>query len=525
MELLIAAGIAAIGYRMSQRATPPQSLRVLPPVPPPQVTVADARTAEEVAAAKTFEDARDPLRTGVIQHGEQVTQQRRLEPFFRSARTQNTNENVKNRLHDLFTGSVMFDKSSTGTYKSKEEASARFQPLPQQISSSGSAGNPTCWARQMPTASLLQNNVLPTEQIRVGPGLGVGAEVTAADGYHPMLRVMPKNVNEHRINQLEARINIGASRNAARPADPSVSVNRPPRVWDINRRPPEPTMAAVTARTHRSDNLLRCNGDRITEEYFGHPAMAANKVPADATAHTRNRADDNPGLPVTNVTDARNGIGGFTTAQYDTQRLESQQREQQGHDGVLTGNHVRHMAPTGHIMSETTTREMATLGGSGYLGGAGHMVPTGANRPFDATRTTIRETTAGPNENGAAAPVHKAPMVQCTYQQLNKEARRYAIEGYVPGVERTSEYRRATIGDPDPWEMAGICKGKWMALKERDDANRVMSHGAAHSMYLNMVTPGESASGKNKLPEVNRRQDFGLAQQILAKNEFHVSIT
>jgi hypothetical protein len=520
MELLIAAGIAALGYTLSTKDQP-RFQQSQTEGGDTIITTADVKKEEERAAEKMTDASMDPKRTGVVLQQQLV--QNRLQPFFKSARGQHTSDSMKSRLHDLFTGSTLLDTSQTGTYQHKVEAPSMFKPAPQAISSSGSAGNPVCLDRQMPVPSMLQNNVLPTEQIRVGPGVGVGAEVTAADGFHPQLRIMPQNVNEYRINQLEARINIGGSANSMRPVDPNTAVNRPPRVWDINRRPPERGMAAVTARTHRPEIGLKCVDDRYEgDEYFGHARHPGHAVADDAAfENTRTRSDQNSGLPVTNVTGARSGMGGFTHSVFDTQRLESQQREQAGHQGMLTGNYKKSTAPSGHN-APPTLRGIAST--NGYLGGAGHVVPTGSTRLATDARTTLRQTTAGPNDNGPVAPIHQAPMVQCTYQHLEKEAKRPHVEGYFAAPERTTEFRRANIGDPDPWEMAGICKGKWIALKERHIENRQMSHAAAHRMYVNMAPPGQSDNTKNKLPETNARQDFGLVQAVLKDNAYHVPI-
>jgi Family of unknown function (DUF5899) len=539
MEFVIALGIAAFGYTLS-------SGPALEPVPPATYgpDVAAARAQEAAAAEQQFLDSLDPKRTGVVgttpvaeaartpedQRGfeaaaREALVQHRLQPFFRSARTQTTSDYYKDRIHDLFSGSLMIDKSASGTYRNKAEAPAMFQPVPQAVTSSGSSGNPVCMPR-LPTIGQKQNNVLPAQQIRVGPGVGVGPEVTAADGFHPQLRIMPNpKVWDYKINQLEARINIGANRNAMRSADPNVTVQRPPRVWDINRRPPEPTMAAVTARTSRPESgrgiNMRCVDDRYEgDEYFGHARHFGPAAPDDATDNTRVRGDNNLGLPLTNVTGARHGTGGYSYASHDTQRIDAQQREQAGHEGTLTGDHRRAMATTGQIV-QPTLRDTS----GGYLGGAGHMVPTGATHLSDTARTTLRQTTAGPNDNGPAAPLKPRHMVQCTYQHLEKEAKRPTVDGYFTAPQRTTEFRRANLGsEADPWEMAGICKGKWVALKERAEANRMMSHGASHTMYLNMAAPGEQATPSNKLPEINRRQDFGLAQTVLKNNAYHVSI-
>ena len=497
MELLIAAGIATIGYRMSAATSSSNSLASsLAPSnsrtsnlsnssnsseQQPIVTVAEARATERLAAETISRAAERPLETGVIS-------QPQLQPYFRSAKTQNTNDSVKSRIHDLFTGSVMFDSSSTGTYRKKMESAPRFEPMPQPVTSSGSSGNPVCWDRQLPQPSLLQNNVVPTEQIRVGPGIAVGPDVPSSDGFHPMTRVMPQNVNEHRINELGVQINIGSAPNAMRTADPKLSANRPPRVWNYDRRPPEATKAAVNARTHRSDGL-RC-ADRVHGgEYFGGATARGPQVGSDASRHTRARSDANSGLPQTNVTAARHGTGGFATTAFDMHRIDSTQREAR----------------------------------TDFFGGAGHMVPTGTTHVSDRTRTTLRDVHGnGPVEHGPAISKDKGPMIQCTYRQLEKEAKRPVVEGYVPGVQRNVEYRRATIGDPDDWELSGMCKGKYMAIRKQAQENRTMSHGASSSMYLNMSEPGRSTTGQNKLPEVNPRQDFGMASAILAGNPLAV---
>ena len=521
MELLIALGIGVLGYNFSSDV--PTAATRAPPKARADMTTLTAKADIQKAAENATENALNPKMTGVIS----PLVQQRLQPFFRSSKTQNTSDGVKSRLHDLFTGTMKADTSATGTYRTKSEATPSFKPLPQQISSSGSQGNPVCTQR-MPSPGIMQNNVLPTEQIRVGPGLGVGPEVSAADGFHPMLRVMPKNVGEYKLNQLEARINIGSSSSGMqRPANPNVDVKQAPRVWDMNRRPLEQTRASVTALTQRGQPPTRCSDNRhFGEQYFGGALQSTGPTPFDSSRQpTRNRSDNHAGLPITNVTGAINGIGAFATSEFDTQKFDSQQREQAGHNGTLTGNYQRHQAPSGHILPRTN-REISGEH-SDYVGAAGHMVPNGSARPFDATRTTLRQLAPGPDDVGAAAPVNTAPMIQCTYKQLEKEAKRPFAENYTTAPERNIEFRRANIGEADAWELAGVCKGKYIALKEGDNVSRQLSHGASSTMYSQgtMLPPAQSTNGHNRLPEGNPRgQDFGLVQSQLATNPLHVSI-
>jgi hypothetical protein len=51
-----------------------------------------------------------------------------------------------------------------------------------------------------------QNNIAPVEQpMNVGPGLGIGANVLAAGGFHDYFRALPINVNEEKLTTLEGR--------------------------------------------------------------------------------------------------------------------------------------------------------------------------------------------------------------------------------------------------------------------------------------------------------------------------------
>ena len=51
-----------------------------------------------------------------------------------------------------------------------------------------------------------QNNIAPVEQpMRIGPGLGVGADVLAAGGFHDYFRALPTNINEEKLTTLEGR--------------------------------------------------------------------------------------------------------------------------------------------------------------------------------------------------------------------------------------------------------------------------------------------------------------------------------
>jgi len=49
------------------------------------------------------------------------------------------------------------------------------------------------------------NNLQPIERLYVGPGLGYGANVAAAGGFHQFFRDLPTNINEEKLTTLEGR--------------------------------------------------------------------------------------------------------------------------------------------------------------------------------------------------------------------------------------------------------------------------------------------------------------------------------
>jgi hypothetical protein len=75
-----------------------------------------------------------------------------------------------------------------------------------------------------------QNNLSPLEQpMRIGPGLGVGADVLAAGGFHDYFRALPTNINEERLTTLEGREG---------PANPVVKNGGAAYIGDITQQAP-----------------------------------------------------------------------------------------------------------------------------------------------------------------------------------------------------------------------------------------------------------------------------------------------
>jgi len=265
--------------------------------------------AFDEAALKRYKDSFYPNKTGIIA------------PFY-TTRNSNTNDEGKQRTLDRFTG-------TDPAYRKKREIEAIFAPTPQNIDSSGREGNTARYNPDIYRSSLTEKNLgqLPFQQIQVGSGLGVGTDVPAADGFHPMLRVMPADGNLHKSSELGGRVNAGAVVNATRTMDISLTHKVPPRVWDQSRRPLQRGKAqAAEAMAHRGEHSsvepMQCHVDG--DFYTG----VAHRGGAYDSNTTTTRLDDRSTRGDLLNLDAREKVGGHISyTPGDTYRITSQNRE------------------------------------------------------------------------------------------------------------------------------------------------------------------------------------------------------
>lgn len=519
MELVLATTIGVLGWVLSKPGATPvplNSVQSAAGVQPAntknkQKTSKELLKAHDTVAEKRWEAAQDPASNIV---GRQV-------PFFSSFRKQHTNDDVKQRRMEIYSGTLGYDTSASGTWKHKVETVPMFKPVAQPLTSSGSSGNGVTYdpSRYLASTTGIQNNALPFQQQRVGPGVGVGVNVVATDGFHSKYRVLPPDLGYKR-NILEGRVVPGGSGVAAREVDPKFSSKGVPRVYSMERRPLERGRAAATAQASRPHTLVKgqgqCHVD--TQEYFG-PANTLGHV-VGAGQWARYKGDDRPGLPMTNVTGATSGVGAFVGTHYDTTRFDSQQREKSLDVIAPKGDQMRHTSERTFLDTPTFRTLQNNLG---YNGVAGHYVASNTIHPLDTPQPTLREQLHD-QDNGmsGAAPIVKGPTVHCTNRQLLKEAKRgsQVVNNYIPHAERTDAFRRAHVGDD---RLVDRCQPR-VAVKIDANVGRVTSHAAAGAMYMNQAAPGHNTSGnRNKLAEVNKFQDFNIAKVVLQGNDLHVS--
>lgn len=226
MELGILAGLALYGHscnmygkaRQTSRGSALEVPLVARGTPLIEVPItgdtgpSEARAHGDKLREQSWRDAHSESKTGVVASG-------RARPYFTSAAKQATSPVMKQRNMELFTGTLDSCMSRTGFYQKKEERAPLFDPKTnrQRVSSGGTIGNPSLTdgslssgdlESRFPTSQYLQN-VSPVDPIRVGPGLGVSADVQATGGFQQFYRPPIENVNEYRRNNLPGRVGAG----------------------------------------------------------------------------------------------------------------------------------------------------------------------------------------------------------------------------------------------------------------------------------------------------------------------------
>jgi len=143
------------------------------------------------------------------------------------------------------------------TYLHKREIGPKFSPAEQQ----------TGWVNGSPlarpdddryTVSLFKRHDLaPCEKELIGPGLDLDPSVPASGGFHDFTRIVPNNVSDYKMHQLEGRVitqgwQLGGQEPTAYPgagstvndSDRGVTKNRPNSFWTQSRYPTMTTKAS-----------------------------------------------------------------------------------------------------------------------------------------------------------------------------------------------------------------------------------------------------------------------------------------
>lgn len=316
MEFIIVASLATIGWKLAAKGS--SSRRSVQEAAPllqrQQMYPFDNQVDSAVLLAADTRASREHV--GEVYDAE--NQMYRVQPNVRSDKTAAVDTQ---RKLEMFTG-------TEETWKHKSERPPAFKPEESKtpVTFRGTAMttkdlyDPEGLLRRNVFGTKL-NNTLPFEQKRVGPGLGVAAEVPAIDGFHSQFRVLPcEAMNFRRINQLPNRIASGA------PVVP-FKQQRTPDYFEKHRPslvdcPPAVTgpMASVQAQTVLTKPLDKpTKSEGISTCSTGAPFVNAGNVVASKQSSKKKQLEAAPSI------NRRGASGQKTRSQFTTVRTRRDQ--------------------------------------------------------------------------------------------------------------------------------------------------------------------------------------------------------
>lgn len=253
---------------------------------------------------KPFENTNDHM---LIKKEGFVNEQPVMKPFFSSEKSQNTNDDFKNRRLSMFTGVENNDE-----FKHKKEVNQLFSPDETIKWSEQTGYYDKTDLRHEP--SRFRANELPFEQKKVGRGIGVDASKPADGGFHSQFRILPNNVNGYKKNTYEGRVIFGKS-NIDKTQEPE-----PFRDFDKSvcqeRRPTMPIKASVNAQTSYINNSIQKCTDRGNEQSLQYNAYGGSQTYMSGNSTRQN--DTTQIAREGNPMREKMGTGGYSTSSYLT---------------------------------------------------------------------------------------------------------------------------------------------------------------------------------------------------------------
>lgn len=307
-------------------------------------------------------------------------------PFFKSDKTQNTNEDFKERRLESFTGSNNLE------YTRKRETKALFEPTKgvSNIQGMKPQNNKERLERYIVTDKM--NNVSPVEKQYVGPGLNVGSDVKVKGGYHDMFRILPNNVGSYKKNNFAGRVIPGKAINNTRNFQPeSVTNNKPERYYSQESRPVLPQAFETKSSAPRGEYYVK-NNNRGNTSGMSSLNATASLPPRATTTRTRYTKEYDNEMCTKHIVaphSQNSGAGGYNVSKF---LVSEGERE---NCGTITNAHINSgtIHHNNQILDPTvrdTTQYNTKGGGSVHRNTHGMMKSAIQGYTPD---TTVRDTT------------------------------------------------------------------------------------------------------------------------------------
>lgn len=518
MELALLGGLAVLGYELSRP-------KPLPDNPTKEDhTIYELNQQFERDVASRYHDP-NVVRMERFTQGNGVLDT--AAPFFTSAKTQNSNSELKDRSLSTFTG------QDRDMFKHKVETTPMFHVGAGATYVHGAP--PTDIDRLKTYQSTLQNsqtkntNLLPFEQQRVGRGLGIPIDQSVGGGFHDHFRILPDNVNSYRKNTFDGRVVSGKSTVDQRTVLPSMRTGMDTKgVYDMDRRPLEPTRAMIDGPAIRSDNFASCTNRGHDNPMSG----IANGQRAQRYAHNQEsytRKDDRTAAQAYgNPSLARAGVGEYARSRFLTHDTDREtHRVSLNLTGPMTGGTV-------HLQDEAKATIRSIPVDTGIIGVRGHVVPqSGEYHVAPNSKEIVNQSTGymgGSKGSGASYTqnYNANPTLRSTPQDRFNPAMAYLTgtssyltayesEPYMSKEMTVSSYTPAAsrVNVPLSHEYAN-------SYMKGDNNLRGVTSGSMTKSTMNFNSTDHMGSMHSKDTSVPIPHDFNMARNQLKDNPLSI---
>jgi len=443
-------------------------------------------------------------------------------PFFKSERSQNTNDALKDRRLSTFTGVNTMD------FQHKKEVEAP-KPTRDLTNVNGSLAQ-VDQERYLPLATV-KNNVLPFEQVKVGPGLGLKADEVATGGFHQNVRVLPGNVNGYRkhnykgrtlagksaVDQLEQTIDVDVTKRTpltetyrglgARQSTVQGTRSRASEIFRNTCRGNDLNIHSNTAgvnATYVAENPTRDRSSLTTTNYVGNPQSERIGQPTATThlLHSTERGNCNTHLLNANGAGSRHGTYS-SVSNFDA----ATQREMMT-DGPTNTVAVPVNAPS-TVRAGYDAKPTQKLLAGDYVGGASRTMGSYVEKA-DA-KPTLRGTHNG---DVLAGPSMARVSANASYDYAYDGSRQVTmredtlVSDYMPNFNGLNQ-------PLDPSTTQSQYK-----VEHRENKN-LYSSTVAHGLNI----PSDVGLQSTRRSDGANRRDFGFTPSILATNDLAIDIT
>jgi hypothetical protein len=456
---------------------------------------------------------------------DRMSDDRMILPFFGSDAKQHTNDDLKTRRLEAFTGVNELQGSVSGVYRNKKEVETFFTPeaRPEMVWGMPNTSEDERLARFNPSVYHQGVTSDPMGRMQVGPGLGLSVDTPASGGFHPdsVMRVLPNVVNEHNINQFAGTV-LGPKSQIQEPQssmDPFEHRN-PDRFYSQCDHPTMATRFQVEAgaiRPEQPRDFLPDPGCHGLEPLGGLHGPAASVQHSRMSDPTGRREECGPCLP--GATDGNIGaVQGTGLYQLQQFYMPEEHRENCSIPGAAHGGTTRgHTLGIQDQVSCTQRQECAPVAGNPAAAGNTGMAPHTWDLRDKGNRGDLdsRETLGGMG----LGPVHHTDLAQNT--QRGQQAAPTGNLGTAVGAPRAGETfdlgQKLFVGEHAPGPQRVNVMQDPNDYWSNFEAREVTSESEPVRQGYVFQTPGEMAEpGKAHKPVV---EDYHSPWGVLQPND------